>query len=369
MKRRFMLIPIFIAVLAVSCGTFLSQAQFGKLPKGERLEKIKKSPNYKNGQFQNQSNTPALSDGVSYYAVMKEFFFNKNKKRKPEMAIPSKKTDLLALSRDSDLLIWFGHSSYFIQANGKRFLIDPVLSGNASPIKSTTRSFTGSDVYTTDEIPDIDYLIITHDHYDHLDYETLKKMRSRIKTVITGLGVGSHLEYWGFDPKIILERDWYDELSLAEGFKIWLTPARHFSGRLFKRNQTLWSSFVLSTPSSKIFIGGDGGYDKHFAEIGKRFGPFDLAILECGQYDKSWKYIHMMPEEVHQAAKDLRASKLMPVHWGKFQLANHNWDDPIIRISALCKADSTAILTPMIGERLDFHQTVNHSDGWWKDLK
>ena len=370
MKRKTMVTTLATTVLlALACGAFLMHPQFGKQPQAARLERIKKSPNYKNGQFQNQSITPAITEGYSYYTVFKEFIFNKDQHRRPIDSLPSKKTDLKSLSRDSDLVVWFGHSSYYIQASGKRFLVDPVFSGSASPIKSTTRSFTGTDIYTADEIPDIDCLIITHDHWDHLDYETMKKMRPRIKQVITGLGVGEHLEYWGFDPKIIAEKDWYEEINLGDSTSVCLTPARHFSGRLFKRNQTLWSSFVLKTPTSKIFIGGDGGYDKHFAEIGKRFGAFDLAILECGQYDKKWKYIHMMPEEVLQATKDLNASKLMPVHWGKFQLANHSWDSPINTISSLCKNDGTPIITPMLGEISYLHQNANPSDGWWKKLK
>jgi L-ascorbate metabolism protein UlaG (beta-lactamase superfamily) len=197
-----------------------------------------------------------------------------------------------------------------MQIDGKRFLVDPVLNGSASPVKFTTRSFKGSDVYTTGAIPDIDYVFITHDHWDHLDHDTITQLKPKIKKIITGLGVGEHLERWGFEKGAIIERDWNEKIVLEDGFVVNTAPARHFSGRGFKRNGSLWMSFILQTPTMKIYIGGDSGYDTHFIEIGNKFGPFDLAVLENGQYDKNWKYIHMMPEEVVQAAEDLRAKVL-----------------------------------------------------------
>ena len=230
------------------------------------------------------------------------------------------------------------------------YIAADLLSGNASPVKFTTRSFKGSDVYTVGDFPEIDYLFITHDHYDHLDYETVVKLKPKIKKVITGLGVGAHLEYWGYDKNIIFENDWGDELVLDEDFMVNTMPARHFSGRGFKRNGSLWMSFILQTPTMKIYVGGDSGYDHHFAEIGNKFGPFDLAILENGQYDKNWRYIHMMPEEVVQAALDLRANVLLPVHWSNFSLSVHAWDEPIVRVFKEANRKNMALLHPMIGE-------------------
>lgn len=358
------------SVVLLSSATFftLALSKFGELPSGERLERIKKSPNYKNGSFQNQNYTPVVTEGVSYYKVLKEFLFSSNKRRKPADAIPTQKINLHTLSRDTDVLVWFGHSSYFLQISGKRFLVDPVLCGSASPVKYTTRSFKGSDAYTPDDIPEIDYLLITHDHWDHLDYETLVKLKPKIKHIVTGLGNGSHLEHWGFNPLIINEGDWYDSFKLDLGFSITVTPARHFSGRLFKRNQTLWASFVLKTPTISIFIGGDGGYDTHFAEIGKKYGPFDIAILECGQYDPSWKYIHLMPEEVVKVSNDLQAARFMPVHWAKFQLGNHNWDDPIIRVTKEASIQNKQIICPMIGEKVNMMDSL-HFVNWWSNIR
>ena len=342
----------------------MQQPKFGKSPSGERLKKIKKSPNYKDGQFQNLSKTPMLTEGASYSAMIKEFIFGKSKSSKPPSILPSKKTNLLNLNPDKNILVWFGHSSYFIQLDGKKILVDPVFSGTASPIKFTTRSFKGSDVYSTDDIPEIDYLFFTHDHWDHLDYETIIKLKSKIKKVITGLGTGAHLEYWKYDANRIIELDWNEEMILEKGLIVNTTPARHFSGRGIKRNGSLWMSFILTTPGLKIFIGGDSGYDNHFIEIGNKFGPFDLAILENGQYNKSWKYIHMMPEEVVQAAIDLKAKKLMTVHWSKFALALHDWDDPILRVCEECKKKNVELIHPMIGEEVNLKEPGIQSP-WW----
>jgi L-ascorbate metabolism protein UlaG (beta-lactamase superfamily) len=343
---------------------FFQQPQFGGKASTEEQKSIQNSPNYKNGQFQNLSVTPQLTGGVSMVKVMKEFFFNKDRRNVPSKVLPSKKTDLFRLDPNESVLVWFGHASYFMQLNGKSFLIDPVLSGHASPIKFTTRSFKGSDVYTTDDIPAIDFLLITHDHYDHLDYETVLKLKSKVRMVITGLGVGAHLKRWGYDGKVIFENDWNNETRFGN-FIFNTTPARHFSGRNFKRNTSLWLSFVLTTPTKKIFIGGDSGYDTHFKAIGEKFGPFDLVILENGQYNRYWKFIHMMPEEVVQATEDLKAKKLLPVHWGKFSLSLHAWDEPITRVMAEARRNRVDVLHPMIGE-LVYLDKENSFSEWWK---
>jgi L-ascorbate metabolism protein UlaG (beta-lactamase superfamily) len=364
-----LIILILIIFLIIAVKLFMRLPQFGKVSSGDRLEKIKASPNYKNGQFLNLSNTPALTEGVSYYAVMKEFFFDKSKRGNPGIILPSKKADLLNLDPGKNMLVWFGHSSYFMQLDGKRILVDPVFSGSASPIKFTTRSFSGSDIYTPDDLPVIDYLFISHDHWDHLDYSTLLKMKAKIGKVITGLGVGAHLEYWGYNKNIIIEKDWNEEIILDDGFVVNTAPARHFSGRGFKRNGSLWSSFILKTPNRKIYIGGDSGYDDHFKTIGNEYGPFDLVILENGQYNKSWKYIHMMPEETVKAAEDLKAKMLFPVHWSKFSLATHDWDEPMIRIAKESKRKNMLLIHPMIGEEVNLDHTNFQSKAWWENVQ
>ncbi|GAB3812463.1 MBL fold metallo-hydrolase [Pontibacter rugosus] len=296
---------------------------------------------------------------------MFEFLFKKTIDRLPQDSLPSMKTDLLNLPIEQDVLVWFGHSSYFIQIDGVRILVDPVFSGNASPVPGTTKAFKGADRYTVEELPEIDYLFISHDHYDHTDHETLVKLQPKIKKVICGLGVGEHLEHWGFAPADIIEKDWNEMVSLGDGFTVYITPARHFSGRSFSRNNTLWVSYLLQTPTMKIYIGGDSGYDTHFAEIGKKFGPIDFAILENGQYDLQWRYIHMLPEEVLKAGKDLQARRVFPVHSSKFALANHAWYVPLATITKLNESAKVPLVTPMIGEPVYLKDTSQTFSQWW----
>ena len=352
---------IFLIVIIIY--VFMLQPQFGGKPTHKELKEMQASPNYKNGQFQNFSYTPQLTGDGNIFKIMRKFFFDRDKENKPSTILPSHKTDLFKLNIHEDILVWFGHSSYFMQLDGKSVLVDPVLSGHASPVKFTTKSFKGTDVYTTDDIPAIDFLLITHDHYDHLDYETIMKLKPKIKTVITGLGVGAHFRRWGFEEKMIFENDWNQEVKFDE-LLFSTTPARHFSGRSFRRNTSLWLSFVITTQTKKIFVGGDSGYDSHFKTIGEKFGPFDLVILENGQYNQYWKFIHMMPAEVVQAAEDLNAKKLFPVHWGKFSLSLHAWDEPIRQVMNETKDKDLVVLHPMIGEavRIDDVDTFNQ---WW----
>lgn len=364
-----MYITIFIiTLLIVSVVWVLKQRKFGKLPSGARLEKIKNSPNYRDGKFQNQSITPDLTEGTNYFAVLKEFIFKQSKRVKPVDIIPSIQTNLLTLDINKDVLVWFGHSSYFIQIDGKRMLVDPVLCGFASPFSFSTKAFEGANIYRAEDIPEIDYLFITHDHWDHFDYETVVKLKPKISKVICGLGVGEHLEHWGYDKNRIIEKDWNEQVIPDEGFTVQTAPGRHFSGRGFKRNKALWVAYILQTPTMKIFIGGDSGYDKHFAEIGEAHGPFDLAILENGQYDKSWKYIHLMPGEVLNAAKELKAKRLLPVHSSKFAIANHAWDEPLSAITELNKSVNIPLITPLIGELVNLKDDTQRFTEWWKDL-
>lgn len=249
----------------------------------------------------------------------------------------------------------------------RKFSLIRFFSGAASPIAFTTRSFPGSDVYTTADIPVIDYLFITHDHWDHLDYDTIINLRTKVKQVITGIGVSPHLESWGYQSAIITQLDWNESVSLQTGFSVTAVTARHFAGRSFQRNRSIWSAYVLQTPSMKIFLGGDSGYGTHFEAIGKQFGPFDLAILECGQYNVYWKYIHMMPEEVVKAAIDLRASHLLPVHWAKFSLSLHDWDEPVKRVTSEAALKSVPVIHPMIGEDVDLRNIKTFSK-WWEEV-
>jgi L-ascorbate metabolism protein UlaG (beta-lactamase superfamily) len=360
------LIIVIIAIAAVS--GFMQHPKFGKKPSGSRLVRIQNASNYKDGQFQNQSLTPDLAEGATYTKVMTKFFFGKDKRSKPSQPLPSQKTDLKNLDPAENVIVWFGHSSYFLQVDGKTMLVDPVFSGYASPIPATTRAFAGSDVYSADDFPNIDYLFLSHDHWDHLDYETVVKLKPKVRKVITGLGTAQHLEYWGYNIADITELNWDEAAVLDNGFTVHAVTGRHFSGRSFKRNRAVWTAFVLQTPSFKLFLGGDSGYDHHFKTIGQEHGPFDLAILECGQYNEYWKYIHMMPEEVVAAAQDLQAKRLMPVHYAKFDLSVHAWDEPVIRVTNEAERLGVPVATPMIGEKVSLSNTHQTFTKWWEGI-
>lgn len=340
---------------------------FGKRPDGERLERIKKSAQFRDGKFQNTNPTPQVTQSLSI--ALYDYFFKKSKEIKPVDVIPSVPINWASLRKDQPGLVWLGHSTYLIIIDGKTILMDPVLSGSASPVPGGGKAFKGSDITTAEELPYIDYLFISHDHYDHMDYKTLKTLQSKVGKVIVGLGVGSHLEYWGYNPDQIIEKDWWEEIDLGSGFKVTVAPARHFSGRSIWSANTLWASYILQTPSKKFYLGGDSGYDTHFKQIGEKFGPFDLAVLENGQYDLSWKYIHMMPEEVIQATKDLKARVLLPVHSSKFVLANHSWHEPLDRIAKLSEEKHVPIITPLIGQVVDLEKIDTKPNYWWKNVK
>ncbi|SEN05422.1 Beta-lactamase superfamily domain-containing protein [Chryseobacterium taichungense] len=236
------------------------QEVFGSEAKGERLQRMQRSKHYKNKQFQNLTYTPALAEGYSMPKVMFNFLFDKKDPHlKPLRNIPSVHTDLKNLPRDQDVFIWLGHSSYYIQTDGVSFLIDPVLSSYGSPFRFFNKAFAGADIFRPEDIPAVDYLVITHDHYDHLDYPTIKAIKTRVGKVILPLGVGAHLERWGYDTNQLIEEEWGTEVDLRNDIKIIFTPARHFSGRKMKRNVTLWTSYVLLTPTKKLFLGGDSG--------------------------------------------------------------------------------------------------------------
>ncbi len=358
---------IFIAViiiLALASFLILQHPILGKSASGKRLERIKKSKNYRNGSFKNLSETPQLTEGATMGGLIWKMLFGKKAPNlSPKALIPSIKTDLTSIHNNS--LVWFGHSSYIFKLENIVFLVDPVLSGSASPIPGPVKAYNGADIYKAKDIPKIDYLIISHDHFDHLDYKTIKEIIPRVSHVICGLGVGAHLEHWGFRPNQITELDWYENTIVPGGITITSTPARHFSGRSLNSNQTLWSSYVLKTPYKSFFIGGDSGYDTHFKEIGEKFGPFDLAILENGQYNKSWKHIHTLPDELMQVQKDLNARVIFPVHNSKFTLADHAWSDPQELAYVHAKEANQKIITPKIGEIVNLSDSTQVFSRWW----
>lgn len=323
--------------------------RLGKAPAGKRQERIESQENFWNGKFHNLEPTAVNPGDVSFFTILKEFI-SRPKSVTPAEALPIKKTDLLNLPAGEISVIWFGHSSYLLNYRGFIILVDPVLSGNASPVKFFGKPFQGTNVYAAVDFPEIDLLLITHDHYDHLDYPFMKEIKNKVKKVITSLGVGAHLELWEMPKAKITELGWQEEIMVNDQLKLTALPSRHFSGRSTTRFNTLWSSFALVWEDLKIFVGGDSGYSPQFREIGEKFGGFDLAFLECGQYSKYWPQIHMMPEETVKAALDLNAKVLFPVHWGKFVLSIHPWNEPVERMAAEAEKRNQKFVAPRIGE-------------------
>jgi L-ascorbate metabolism protein UlaG (beta-lactamase superfamily) len=354
-----------LIVLTLIIVIFMQQPSFGRLPKGKRLARIEASSNYKDGKFRNLEPTQTIAEGVSYVSMMVDFF-GKGVDRQPVTNIPSVKTDLRTFKSDEPAIIWFGHSSFLIFIEGRKILVDPVFSMRPSPVQfAGSKSYPGTRSYSPADFPELDLVIITHDHYDHLDYKSVLALKNQTDQFYAPLGVGEHLSRWGVDESVITEFDWWETEEVFPGIHLTSTPARHFSGRGFSRDRTLWSSYVLKTKSHSIFIGGDSGYDKSFKEIGEKFGPFDIALLECGQYDVKWPLIHMMPEQTVQASLDLKASVLMPVHWGKFTLGLHPWKEPIQRALHQAEKLQVTVTTPMIGEPVVIGKALP-SLRWWE---
>lgn len=365
MSIKGILLILLVAILIISILTIfiLNMPSFEKIPNGKRAERIKKSPNYKNGKFQNLEDTPQLTSDKSFIENAYNFFFKKVENLRPIEKIPTVKTNLNTLENNS--LVWLGHSSYFLKINDKNILIDPVLH-SASPFSFLIAPFDTEYQYSEKDLPeDIDLLIITHDHWDHLDYHLMKQIRSRIKRILTTLGVGSHFEYWNFSPEIITELDWNED-TMIENLKFTCLPARHFSGRGILGKQTLWGAFMLQTEEQTIYIGGDSGYGKHIAEIAQRFPKIDFALMENGQYSIDWQYIHFLPEDLKKAMKELNAEKYFTGHNSKFALSKHAWYEPLENISKIAEKEKLNILTPKIGEIVQLCNKEQSFEKWWK---
>ncbi|EGD01817.1 MBL fold metallo-hydrolase [Burkholderia pseudomultivorans] len=355
------------AIGAVAC---LQHPLFGALPQGERLARILRSPNYAGGAFRNQIDSPMLTTNQPEWEMWMETVFGRGKGQpRPPGAIPAIRTNLKALDPAQDLVVWLGHSSYFVQLGGKRILIDPVFSTNAAPVPRTSTAFDGTSIYAAEDMPGIDALLITHDHYDHLDYRTIQALRPKVKRVVTGLGVGAHFEAWGYDMSIVREADWNDVVELTPALHVHVTPARHLSGRGLTRNQSLWAGFAIISPNRRIFFSGDSGYAPHFREIGRRLGPFDWVALDTGQYDPRWANVHMNPEQAAQAAEDLRTRVLTPAHVGRFSIAPHDWDDPFKRITVASEKRDYALWTPKIGRPMYLDGRMQKFPPWWGEVE
>lgn len=335
----------------------------GKNPSGERQRQFARLPNYGNGKFSSLEGAGFKVMTAPWGRILREYR-TLPASVTPSQPVPSVRTDLKDSYFAQPTVVWFGHSSYLIQHGNFNLLVDPVFSGYAAPFSFMVNAFAGANAYQTEDLPPIDVLLLTHDHYDHLDYETMGKLRGRVGRVVTALGLGAHLEYWGWDPGCITELNWGDTTEPYPGVTLTATPARHQTGRGPRTCRTLWASFALQLQNHRLFLGGDSGYGSHFATIGNQYGPFDLALLDNGQYNPSWATLHALPHQTVRAAQELRVHTLMPVHWAKFALAFHPWNEPVQKLLEEADRHDLRVTVPRIGEPYALG-TPPHRTVWW----
>ncbi|MFT3886046.1 MAG: MBL fold metallo-hydrolase [Flavobacteriales bacterium] len=358
-----------VAIVLLYVAIFLAVSpRIGSRPKGKRLARIKASPAYRDGVLQNPVPTDMSMPAPVMLKVMWEMLKGGGE-REPKRPIPTVPFDKAAWERLPDqglALAWFGHSSLLIKLDGVTFLTDPVFSKRASTFSfAGPKRFPYTQHMAADLLPQVDVVLLSHDHYDHLDHATILRLKD--KRFIAPLGVGAHLERWSVPASAITECDLWEKITVG-GVALTLTPTRHFSGRsLTDRLRTLWGGWALHGPSANIYFGADSGYSPVFAQVGERLGPFDLALLECGAYNERWANIHMFPEQTAQAAIEVRARMLMPIHWGKFSLAMHPWKEPVERLTVKARKLGLPLLTPRIG-RIVTGVDASASEDWWKEI-
>ncbi len=341
--------------------------QFGGKATAELINRYSRSSNWRDGKFMNLEET---NMNISFQNMPKLFYkqFCDTKGREPKNPIPVIPFDKEAFLAPSETakIIWYGHSVVLIRIAGKTILIDPMLGPDAAPVAPfKIKRFSRNTLDLIDDFPPIDLVLLTHDHYDHLDLASMEKLIPKTTQFFVALGCARHLIKWGVNASKIREFDWWDNTSFEE-IEITFTPSRHFSGRGLKdRAKSLWGGWVFRTANENLYFSGDGGYGKHFKEVGERLGPFDFGWIECGQYNENWHLIHMYPEEAVQAAIDARVAKAMAVHWGGFSLAQHNWTDPIKRFVTKAAETQLPIITPRIGAPIDYE--MDYNEPWWEE--
>ena len=354
----------------------------GSNPSGERLQRIRALANYKDHKLHNLVPTDMRMPPRTMAKVM-WWMLRGGEGREPAQPLPVASFDKDAwagIPADGMGIAWLGHSSVLVKLDGITFLTDPVFCGRASMFTFIgPEHFAYSSRIDVAALPKVDVVLLSHDHYDHLCYETIRELVAQRSSdglrFIAALGVGAHLERWGVHASAITELEWWQQVDAGgdpgqrAGVKLTFTPARHFTGRtMSNRFSTLWGSFVLQGTSKRIYYGADSGYSPTFKEVGERFGPFDLAMLECGAYSEFWPDIHMFPEETAQAALDVNARLLMPIHWGKFALGLHPWKESIERVTRKAEEHGLPLLTPRIGRIVNMLDE-GASEAWWKELR
>ena len=358
--------------IAIGSLALLRSAAFGRLPSPSQSEAYKKSSNYNGAKsiFVNRRQEVIevrRKQTLTFTKAVKQLF-KASKDVTPKTPLPTVTPDFEAFQEPSDHLkvIWLGHSSVLLNVEGQKVLIDPVLSPRTGPLGFLMKRFQKT-VVTPAELPPIDLILITHDHYDHLDMATIKAFRKTDTRFMVPLGVSAHLVRWGISADRIQELDWWQS-TVFKGLEIIATPAQHFSGRsMVHQTRSLWASWVIKTPKHRVYFSGDSGYDVHFKEIGKAFGPFDLAFIESGQYSVLWPDMHLHPAESLQAFADLGARWYFPIHWGMFRLSTHAWYEPIVIISAKAKQEQVPLVTPIMGETVILNESYQASP-WWESL-
>ncbi|AWW00832.1 MBL fold metallo-hydrolase [Arcticibacterium luteifluviistationis] len=365
----FLAIAAILVLIIAGTAIFMNfHPVFGVKPSAEKLENYKKSVNFKDGLFMNATET-IMEMGTWEAVKMIPEYLNKEG-REPKVDLPVQKIDSLAIQNrigDSTQITWFGHSSFLLEMDSLKILLDPMLGATPSPV-----AMLGSKRYSKElpieiaNLPEIDLVVFSHDHYDHLDYESILLLKDKVKQFYVPLGLGSHLEKWGVSPEKIKEFDWWEEADF-KGLKLACTPARHFSGRgIGDRFTTLWASWVIKGKEDNIYFSGDSGYGPHFKEIGQKYGPFNFSMMECGQYNERWDNIHMMPEETVQASIDIKAEQMMPIHWGAFTLALHPWQESVERATAAAEKMNVRMVLPQIGQTISINHKPLPNERWWE---
>lgn len=321
------------------------------------------SPNYKNNKFHNIDDKVKVSVPEDcLFKMVLEYFFWWSTQRVPEEinTLKFKKEDL-----KNDSFVWFWHSTILINLWGSKIITDPVFY-EASPVFIWWKPFKYTNTPKIEDLPEIDTVIISHDHYDHLDYKAIEKLDKKVKKYLVPLWVKSHLIKWGISDKKITEFDWYQSKKI-DWINFVFTPTQHFSGRgLTNRNSTLWGSWVIKSDNLNVYFSWDSWYFSWFKTIWEKYGPFDLSFIENWAYNKNWKFIHMLPEESVQAGLDLKSKKVMPIHWGKFDLSFHSWYEPIERFTKSAQEKKLDYTTPKIWQI--FNKDSTFKDSWWKNI-
>jgi L-ascorbate metabolism protein UlaG (beta-lactamase superfamily) len=338
--------------------------QMGARAKGTRQQRMESSPQYADGRFHNS--VPSSQLAVASMPRVLAATLTGRDRRRPHAPVP-----VLTPETGADphglYITWYGHSSAMIEIEGRRVLVDPVWSDRCSPSRFAGPKRLHEPPVALRELPPLDAVLISHDHYDHLDMESIRNLVDlQAAPFLVPLGVGAHLERWGVPPTRIIELDW-DERAGVAGIEFIATPARHFSGRGFSRDETLWASWVIAGPNRKVFYSGDTGYFPGFARIGEEHGPFDVTLVQIGAYNEAWPDIHMFPEDGVATHVDVRGGLMIPVHWATFNLALHDWPEPADRTWREAKARDVRLAVPRPGERVDVDNPPA-VDGWWQQI-